>query len=365
MKILFVSYAESHSNKWVNALCDRGHDVVFAMQKSDVNHVEALNEKVIVEYLPFTGKAGYILNSIPLKLLELKYKPNVVNVHYASGYGTMARLAKVNNLVLSVWGSDVYDFPYINSFCMRLIRKNLLFAKKIASTSNCMADQVRKLIGEKKEITITPFGIDIRQFDPQKREINSEYLTIGNIKVISPKYGIDDLIKAFAIVKKHWSEGLVDNKRLRCVVYGRGEQRAEIEKLIKELCLEEDVLLPGEIPHSKVPDALSSIDVFCATSVLNSESFGVSVVEAEAMGIPVVATDVDGFKEVVEDGVTGFIVKKHEVQEIADALIRLISDSVLRNTMGKNGRNRVMQLYNFDDNVTTMEKLYESVAEGK
>ena len=360
MRIMFVSYAESHSNKWVNALVNRGHDVVFVMQKSKVNHIEALDSRIKIVQLPIWGKAGYILNASSLNKLVKSYQPDVVNVHYASGYGTMARLARVRNLVLSVWGSDVYDFPYKNWLCMRIIKSNLLFAKKIASTSNCMAEQVRKIIGDKKDIVITPFGIDIDQFKPAEEQKAHEYITIGNIKVISPKYGIDDLVRAFAIVKTQFQK---EKKDIRCVIYGRGKQREEIEDIIKTLNLTEEISLPGEIPHSEVPNALREIDIFCATSILDSESFGVSVVEAEAMGIPVVVTDVDGFKEVVEDGVTGIIVKRHDIQEIATALIKLISDEQLRKQLGRNGRDRVLKLYKFEDNVKTMENLYRSVCE--
>ena len=57
----------------------------------------------------------------------------------------------------------------------------------------------------------------------------------------------------------------------------------------------------GKIPNEKVPEALNKLDIFCVTSILNSESFGVAVVEAMACEVPVVATDVDGFREVVDE----------------------------------------------------------------
>ncbi len=369
MKILFLSYAESHSIKWVNALCDRGHQVYFVIQKNVVNKKADVNKKIKIFELPFEGKKGYILNSYALKKLVKKIDPDVVNVHYASGYGTMARLAGIKKELLSVWGSDVYDFPYKNRFCMYIIKKNLLHAKQIASTSNCMASQVKKIIYDKKKITVTPFGIDIEKFSPERfKEKSDATIVIGNIKVISPKYGIDDLIKAFELLRKDLlsTEG---NKyiaqKIRCVIYGPGEQRDELIKMVKDKGLEEYIKFPGEIEANEVPEKLSGIDIFCATSVLDSESFGVSVVEAEAMEIPVVVTDVDGFREVVEDGITGIIVKRRNINEIYMALKKLVLDEELRHKMGKNGRKRVIEKYNFEDNVTIMEKIYFDIAKDK
>ncbi len=365
MRVLFLSSPSPHSYKWVNALSERGHEIFFVKQKGETS-LDKLHSKVRVIELPFKGKAGYYMNAFALRILYKKIKPDVVNVHYASGYGTLARMARIKNSLLSVWGSDVYDFPYKNKLCMSIIRKNLLFAKQIASTSNCMAQQVRSLIGDCRKITVTPFGVDINKFNANRfHHERSDCITIGCVKTLSSIYGIDDLIKSFSLVR---NELLRDNstyriaENLRCMIYGDGEQRAELEALIHSLQLDGIVSLPGLISHESVPEVLSTFDIFCATS--HRESFGVSLVEAQAMCLPVVATNTDGFKEVVDDGESGFIVKGRNIEDIAFYLIKLILDKSLRDKMGSNGRKRVLELYNFDDNVTTMELLFKSVKEG-
>lgn len=367
MNTIFLSYAESHSIKWVNALAEKGHKVYFIIQRNKNNHVEWVDPRVTVITLPFSGKIGYILNAPFLKALERKIKPDICNVHYMSGFGTMARLAKLKTIVASVWGADVYDFPYKNKICMQIIRKNLLNAKIICSTSNCMAAQVRKLIGSRRDIIVTPFGVDIDTFsndDSDKKD--DESIVIGNVKVLNPKYGIDDLLKAFALLRDELKSDPVNEHIadiLRCHIYGDGEQRHELEELAKDLDIDKFVTFFGEIAHSAVPEALKTIDIFCATSVLDSESFGVSVVEAESMGLPVVVTDVDGFKEVVEDGMTGIIVERENISSIKDALLRLVLDPNERIQMGKNGRKRVETLYDFKNNVTQMESAYARAKE--
>ena len=82
--------------------------------------------------------------------------------------------------------------------------------------------------------------------------------------------------------------------------------------------------------------------------------------------VPVVVADVDGLKEVVDDKVTGFVVERKNPQAMADKIIELIKSPDLRISMGAAGRQRVLSLYNWDDNVRHMSDcLSKTVAEFK
>jgi Glycosyltransferase len=80
-----------------------------------------------------------------------------------------------------------------------------------------------------------------------------------------------------------------------------------------------------------------------------------------AKALPVVVTDVDGFKEVVVNNYNGIIVERKNTYEIAKALEKLVLNSELRKIYGENGRERVLKYFNWKDNVSIMEKLYEEV----
>jgi len=97
-----------------------------------------VSAKVKVYHLPFQGNKGYFLNVPFARKLLRKIKPNLLHAHYASGYGTLGRFCGFHPYVLSVWGSDVYDFPYVLPLKMRLLQKNLRGADLIASTSHVM-----------------------------------------------------------------------------------------------------------------------------------------------------------------------------------------------------------------------------------
>lgn len=368
MKILFLSPANSiHTVRWVNSLVERGHNVFLVSLVNHRNQENNIYSKVVLYELPISGAKGYYLNAIWLHRLEEKIKPDVVNVHYASGYGTLMRMAGLKNAVLSVWGSDVYDFPYRNWICMRIMQKNLNYAKRIASTSYSMAEQVRKILHRNLDIAITPFGVDLKQFIGKGINEKSGRITIGCIKVLEQKYGINYLIEAIKLLLIKLEEnGLKDvANKICCRIYGDGSQKEMLQNLIDNLGVTDVISLKGKISHEKVPSVLSEMDIFCVLSELDSESFGVAAVEASAQGIPVVASDVSGFREVIEDGVTGMIVKRKSPKAAEKALEVLVLDRDLCIRMGQEGRKRVEKLYDWEENVGEMEKVYISMYRSK
>lgn len=364
MRVVFVGYAEAHSKKWINVLCERGHEVFFVIPKTPKEQLGDIKKKIRIIQMPFNGKKGYYLNVPSLRRIVKSINPDVVNVHNASGTGTLARLAHIDKLFLSVWGRDVYDVPYLNPLCMYIIKKNLLKADVIGSTSYCMKKQVEKLIGKEREIVVTPFGVDTEYFSPEKfPKKENEKIVIGIVKTLEPKYGIDDLVRSIKVLLTKIDDKEIASK-IRCKIFGDGHQRKDIEKLINEMGLSGVIELKGRISNGDVPRALNGMDIFCATSVLDSESFGVVAVEAQAMCVPVVATDVDGYKEVVEDGVTGIIVRRRDPDSIAEGLKKLVLDESLRIRMGNNGRRHVLEQYDLKSiNVVQMEKGYKRVLE--
>lgn len=277
--------------------------------------------------------------------------------------GTLIRISKLQPVLLSVWGSDVYDFPNESKIKAKIFKKNVLNAKCIASTSNAMAKELQKKVEiGNMPVFITPFGVDVEKFKAEKKKENTEFI-IGNVKTLEPKYGIKYAILAVKKLK----EKLVENNEaklansIKLYIYGEGKQRKELKKLIQVNNLQDSVFLMGKIPNEQVPKVLNKLDVFCATSILDSESFGVAVVEAMACEVPVIASNVDGFCEVIEERKTGIIVDRKNVDQIAQALEELLRNQALRQEYGKKGRKRVLEYYNWKDNVEYMSSIYKKM----
>ncbi|HSN65369.1 MAG TPA: glycosyltransferase [Fusibacter sp.] len=356
LRIILLSGASSiHTIRWANGLSAAGHKVHVITQQPAI---DPFGPKVEVHVFPFRGIMGYFTMVPAVRRLLNSIKPDIVNAHYASGYGTIARLVNFHPYLLSVWGSDVYDFPYKSPLHKYLLKKNLYAADAIASTSYCMAEQTKSIAPQLSDIHITPFGIDLEKFKPDrvKKPFDDESIIIGTVKLLNEKYGIEYLIRAFKIVAdKHPS------LPLRLLIVGSGNLENKLKKLTIDLNIGEKTLFTGRVSHEEVPVYQNMLDVSVSVSVSDSESFGVAIIEASACAKPVVVSNVGGLPEVVEDGVTGIVVPPRNPEATAKAIERLILDPVLRKSMGEAGRRRVEQLYNWDNNVQHMINVYESL----
>lgn len=360
MKIALLSDAGSvHTCRWANALLEKGLKVHLISQHAPL---ALLDERVEFHQFRNFGIFGYFLIVPIVRMLLRKIKPDIVNAHYASGYGTTARLVNYHPYMLSVWGSDVYDFPYKSKLNAYLLRKNLCAADKIASTSNCMANQILKIAPTISDIAITPFGVDVDRYEcatiSNKNETDS--IVIGTVKTMTLVYGVDTLLRAFAIVRNKFLTDLPKiGSRLELRLVGGGAHIKQFMKLAVDLGVAECTSFIGQVPHSQVPRELSMIDIYVALS--RQESFGVAAIEAGAACKPAVVSDAEGLSEVIVDGVTGLIVPKNDPLAAANAIEILILDSKKRCEMGLAGRKHVENNYNWNNSVEHMIFAYEAV----
>jgi glycosyltransferase involved in cell wall biosynthesis len=351
MNIAFLGgYNSIHTVRWVNEMADRGHNVYLITMHLGK---EKLNSNIKIFKLPFNAPIGYYLNVWSLKELLYQIKPDILNTHYASGYGTLARLSGFKPNLLSAWGSDIFDFPYKSSLNFKIIHKNLQEADRIAVTSKIMKQQIEKLYKPYKEIAVTPFGVDCEKFRSMHVEKERNKIVIGTVKKMAPEYGIATLIRAFALVKSRVK------KDIELVLVGGGPQEEELKKIAQNLKIDTCVKFIGEVSHCEVPKWLNVFDIYVALS--ESESFGVAIIEASACGIPVVVSDAGGLAEVVVDGVTGFIVERNNPRIAADKIQMLIENEKLRKTMGEAGRSFVLKNYEWKENADRMELLYKEI----
>ncbi|WP_207063730.1 glycosyltransferase [Motiliproteus sp. SC1-56] len=349
MKVVFLAAASSiHTARWVNALCEAGLDIHLISQHPVT---QVFDKRVCLHVFPYRGSLGYFLIVHKVKKIIKDVNPDLVNAHYASGYGTTARLLGFSPCLLSVWGSDVYDFPQKSVVHRFWLRSNLRSAQAIASTSHSMAKETAKTY-KSGNVFITPFGIDETVFYPVATQCDRRVVTIGTVKTLSYKYGVDDLIKAFSITASKYPDGL-----LRLVMAGDGPDVQKLKDLALTLGVSSLVDFRGYVSHSEVPAVLNELDIYVALS--RFESFGVAILEASACGLPVVVSDADGPAEVTWDGVTGIVVGKNSPEQASAALCRLIDNPSERVEMGRAGREHVLKHYTWSASVDTMLDAYK------
>jgi len=351
LSLAFIAPASViHTIKWVNGLAGEGFKVHLITQHLPT---ESIHSDVSVHLLPVKNGLGYFLNAIALNRLIKTISPDLINVHYASGYGTLANLSQIKPYYLSVWGSDVYEFPHQNILNKILIKLNLKKAKHIFSTSNAMADQVRQLIGKDARVSVTPFGVDMNQFKSTSTILSSTKVTIGIVKRLEQKYGIDVLIKSFSQVLSHYQQNdkSVANK-LQLLIVGDGSQKNEYKKLVNNLGLASYCTFKSAIPNEAVPAVIDTIDIFAVCSRI--ESFGVAAIEASACNRPCIVSNVGGLPEVVSNNQTGIIVKSESVSEFSRAMIYLIDNPKIAIEFGLQARKFVESQYSEQQVLKTM-----------
>ena len=359
MRICFVGPANSsHIVKWCNWFSAHGHEIhVISFTPGEIEGAEIhLIDLGVDTNGSDVGKLKYLTTGKQIKRLIENIKPDIVNAHYATSYGIAVALSGIKKYVLSIWGSDIYDFPNKSLLHKALLKYSLWKAPHLFSTSRAMAKEAGKYT--KKEFEITPFGVDMKLFNPDKRTRlqNESPFTIGTVKTLADLYGIEYILKAAAIIKEEHNDLDI------CIrISGDGPDEEKYKKLVEELGISDITKFMGRISQEEAAVEWANMDVAVIPSVLY-ESFGVAAVEAQASKTPVVISDVEGLKETTLPGESSIVVEKKSEKEIADAIIKLYREPGLREKMGKAGRAYVNEYFELNNSFENIEELLKETA---
>ncbi|MBU3100276.1 MULTISPECIES: glycosyltransferase [Clostridium] len=353
VKICFLADAQSiHTRKWAQYFSGIYNEIhIISMRKTE--YVYESNVYVHVLRSISKNKLSYFLLIKDIKKLVKEINPDILHSHYASSYGLYGRMCNFHPFIISVWGSDVYEFPKGNIAKKLLLKYILKGSDKVCSTSYNMAEETRKYYN--KEIIITPFGVNIDKFKCYTPILSSSNITIGVIKGLEKIYGIEYLIEGFSKAIREYQ----GSKELKLLIVGDGTQRIKLESLVKELGINSSVIFTGKIDNDKVPEYINMMDIVCLPSL--SESFGVSAVEACACGRPILATNVGGLKEIIFDNYNGFIIKQKSSEDIKLKIIKIIGNEAQMMEFSKNARKLVLEKYSWVNNAKIMDNLYKKL----
>jgi glycosyltransferase involved in cell wall biosynthesis len=275
------------------------------------------------------------------------YKPDLVHhvALRASLYGSIAaRLSGtapvVNNLagLGHAFSSTGRGAAVVRQGLIAAFR--LLFRGKHTCTIVENSDDLAFLIDriglpEKQAVLIRSIGVDEQRFAFCEEQPQTVPAVVMVSRLIWPK-GVRELVEAGRILR---ARGI--SVRVRLV--GKADKASSVS-------VPENVLQAwhdqGDIEWLGHQDDIPRIWAQAAIAVLPSyyrEGIPRSLLEAAACGRPVVTTDMPGCREIIEDGVNGYLVVPRDVVSLADALEKLIKDPSLRDRMGRAGRERVLQ----------------------
>lgn len=363
MKICFIAPADNyHTIKWSTWFCKHGHQVhIVSFTKGSIDGCMVHFVDSGADVHGGDGqKLKYLLQAPKVHRIVKAIRPDIINVHYATSCGTVAALANLPPYILSVWGSDVYDFPRKSVLHKLMLQFSLRKAALLFSTSVAMAQEASKYT--KKKFEITPFGVDCELFSPDKTrkkqydEVdtkNGRDFVIGTVKSLSDKYGITTLLHATALLKNEHPEIPV---QLR--IAGKGPQEKEYKELAMKLGIESITHWLGFISQEQAAVEWANMD--CAIIPSESESFGVSAVEAQACGTPVIISDIPGLMEATKPGITSVVVRRKNPEQLAKVMRNIYTDEGKRKLMGEKGRKFVCETYELNRCFENIQGIYSN-----
>ena len=210
----------------------------------------------------------------------------------------------------------------------------------------------------KEKIEVIHCGIDLAYFSGINRATNNGILNITSVGSLLEKKGHAYLIRACQELRRQGIE-------FRCVIVGGGGLREQLQELIKELDLEDRVILVGPQTQAWVRDRLRESDVFVLACVVTEEGerdgIPVALMEATAMGVPVVCTSVSGIPELIEHEETGLLVPERDVDALAAAVSRLSMDGLLRQKLVGKGRRVVVAEFDINKSAAQLTGMFRRV----
>ena len=229
-------------------------------------------------------------------------------------------------------------------------------ATKIRAISKKVKDTIVSWGISPEKISIIEDRVDCDHFNPsiERTEIRKK-LDIKNKMIISVGSligikGFDTLLEA----AKSVSESIAD---VKFVIVGTGPLKSKLIEKAKELDISENVSFVGHVPYSEMPKYYAASDLFVHPAYV--EGMGRVILEAQASETPVIATKVGGIPEAVSDS-SAILVEPHNPRALGDAILKLLKDKELADSLAKNGREFVMNNFEFWKQEKKLIDFYEN-----
>ena len=350
----------THTFKWVSNLSELGYTILLigiSEKTTDLyTHFKNVNCKFILVNKG-TQKQNFISLQNLKHFLKLRreiseFSPDILHSFYASSYGLIGAICNITPFVISVWGSDIFEFPKKSFLHKRIIQYSLNRANKICATGFGLKSEIEKYTSQK--IDVIPFGIDTDYFTPTQKE-GKEYITIGTVKHFLPVYGIETLIEATAKINKEKRY-----KKLKLLLVGDGPEKDNYIQLATNLGIQDDITFTGYIMNNQLAKYYQKMDLVVIPSL--RESFGISVLEGMSCEIPVIASNISGFNEVGTNKTITYF-EPGDSQDLMLKIKSFLNDNQPFKEKAQKARKRVIEHYSESVSVSKKTKLYEQLLE--
>lgn len=281
-----------------------------------------------------------------------------LHVHWATYPATMALVIhRLTGMPFSI-SAHAYDIYMVT----RMLPAKIAAARYVFTCAKTNAAFLRRLAApaDAAKIIVNYHGVNTQRFAPPAQRSAHDALRVVSCGQLERYKGMHLLVEACGTLH---AEGIA----IECWIVGEGPYRAHLEQQIADLGMQDRIHLTGAQPHSEVARLLSEADVFALASELGGtpgrrDVIANVIVEAMAAGLPAIASRIPGAEELVDDGVSGFLVRPNRADEVAQALRKLAADPELRQRVGLAARAKILQDFDNHKNVQEMAAMLGAAA---
>ncbi|MBT8487596.1 MAG: N-acetyl-alpha-D-glucosaminyl L-malate synthase BshA [Gemmatimonadetes bacterium] len=352
------------------ALAERGHEIHFVSYDQPFR-LGGFRERVFfheveMEDYPLFEHPPYALAlAVALHDAARNHALDLVHMHYAIPHAASAYLARQMledqrglKIVTTLHGTDITLVGLHPSF-HEITRFSILQSDGLTAVSTYLRDEtVRDFSVPAERIEVIPNFIDVDAWRPGLEPCHRATLAPGGEKIVMHVSNfrgvkrVPDVVETFA--------RLVKRVDARLVMVGDGPDRPRAARRAESLGISDKVVFLGK--HQSVQELVACADLFLLPSA--TESFGLAALEAMACGVPVVASRTGGLPEVIEDGESGFLREVGDVEAMADAGVRILTDDHLRERISNNARAAAVERFSSEAVVPRYEGYYQQVLDG-
>ena len=304
------------------------------------------------KFVYFLAPLMFLSGMIHLLLLHKRRKFDLLHANWLLPNGFIAAvISKLCNLplVITFHGSDVFVSKQ-NFLFSSMAKYAMKQADKITSVSLEFKGYLEEMKIDTQKLHIIPNGVALELFEnvpqesvaelKQKLGIKKDEQVLFALGRIVWKKGFDYLILAIPKVLE-----LVPN--LKVIIGGDGSDLNELKQLVCSLELDDVVYFPGAIYRNEIPAYFHLCDVFVMPAVHdpkgNVDGCPNVVLEAMASSKPVVASNISGIPLVVSHEENGLLVEEKNIDELAEAILKLLAEKELRDEFGKANKEKVLR----------------------
>lgn len=356
MKVLYVDLerewrgGQSQALLTLRGLRERGHDIDLLGAQDAPLAGRASEAGIAVHQVPRFGLRGWAARALRVLLARNQFEIVHLNEPHALSAAWLAGASRRVPLVLSRRIGFPLQKGSISQARYRAVERFLANSKDVAKSlinSGIAAERI-SIVNEGVEITPQPTA-EQRKSAREHWGISEKEFLFGCVSVFVPEKGQRHLIEALPAVGKSHPEA-------RLILAGDGACRAELETLAKQLGQAEAVLFPGFVNH--VAQVYDALDAFVFPSEF--EGLGTALQAAMAAGLPSISTNRGALAEVVDHERTALVCEP-DGKQFAAAMLRVLDDSKLRQSLGSAGRLEIEQRFSAARMVENTIRVYEEV----